>query len=44
MVSTLIRDEAGRQSGPHRRRAADHVEIRSQSGRAADGGLRQHAE
>ena len=34
----------GRQSGSHRRRAADHVENRSQSGGAADGGLRQHAE
>ena len=38
------RDEAGRQSGPHRRRAADHAEIRDQSGGPTDGGLRQHAE
>ena len=38
------RDETGRQSGPHSRRAADHVEIRGQSRGTADGGLRQYAE
>ena len=38
------RHEACRQGGPHRRRAADHVEVRGQSGRAPDRGLRQHAE
>jgi hypothetical protein len=38
------RDEAGRQSGSRRRRAADHAEIRGQSGGAADGGVRQPAE
>ena len=38
------RDEAGRQGGPDRRRAADHAEDRRQSGGPADGGLRRHAE
>ena len=38
------RHEAGRQGGPHRRRAADHVEVRGQSGRTADRSLRRHAE
>ena len=38
-----LRDEAGRQSGPHRRRAADHAEVRRQSGGPADGSLRRHA-
>ena len=38
------RNEKGRQSGPHSRCAADHVEIRSQSRGTADGGVRQYAE
>ena len=37
------RDEAGRQGSPDRRRAADHAEVRGQSGGPADGGVRQDA-
>ena len=38
------RDETGRQSGPHSRRAANHVEIRSQSRGTANRGLRHYAD
>ena len=34
-----LRDEASRQSGPHRRRATNHVEIRHQSGGPTDRSL-----
>ena len=37
-------NEASCQGCPHRGCAADHVEVRRQSGGPADGGVRQHAE